>query len=138
SVHVKDPHREERAALLRQAARLDLEPTSVVAAGNTVAFKVSITNVGAGHNLPTGFAFARQMWLEVKVAASDGEVLLTSGVLGSNTDDLCDASTMDDPVDPLKKHLQKCTVSDTQLVNFQTKLVEHIEAQRQANGTKVV
>ena len=32
--------------------------------------RVRITNVGAGHNVPTGFAFARQMWLEVK--AFDG------------------------------------------------------------------
>ncbi len=137
TVSKSDPQKAARAALLKGAAVIKIDPEPTLGVGN-FSFAISITNAGAGHNLPTGFAFARQMWFEVKVTSSDGEVLLTSGVLGSNTDDLCDAATMDDPFDPLKKLLQKCTVSDPQLVNFQTKLVEHIEAQREANGTKLV
>jgi hypothetical protein len=137
TVTKSDPQKGARAALLRRAATMHVE-TEPTIAGGAFSFAITITNTGAGHNLPSGFAFARQMWLEVKVAASDGEVLLTSGVLGANSDDLCDASTMNDPFDPLKKHLQKCSAFDPQLVNFQTKLVEHIEAQREPNGAKVL
>src|SRR5262249_33617968 len=50
----RDPHKDARAALLRGAARIALDEGGVVR--GALSFKVSITNTGAGHNLPTGFA----------------------------------------------------------------------------------
>ncbi len=135
-VEKRDPHKEDRAALLRGAARIALEEGGVVRGALT--FKVSITNSGAGHNLPTGFAFARQLWLEVKVADAGGTPLFTSGVLAAPTDDLCDAGTIDDPRNPMIPHLSGCSGSDPQLVSFQQKLVDRIDVARDAGGQRVV
>jgi hypothetical protein len=43
--------------------------------------KVKVTNVGAGHFLPTGLTETREMWLEMTVTGSAGEKLLESGKL---------------------------------------------------------
>lgn len=133
----KDPHREDRAALLRSAARLELdEATAGVIKAGAATFTVSVTNTGAGHNLPTGFAFARQLWIEVKVDAG-GVPVLTSGALAAPTDDLCDAATLDDPGNPLLPHVTGCGASDPQLVSFQQKLVDRIDVARDAAGRQL-
>lgn len=137
TVHVKDPHKDAREALLRSAARLDLDPQTIAIAGNNVTFKVGITNTGAGHNLPTGFAFARQMWLEVKVSDPSGAVLFSSGLVGNTVTDLCDASTLDDENNPVLPHVLGCSASDPQLVNIQGKLVDKTEPKKDKNGELV-
>ncbi len=45
---------------------------------------ISVTNSGAGHDLPTGTTHIRQVWLHVTVKNSRGEVLFESGRPGSN------------------------------------------------------
>lgn len=62
---------EERQALLQSAATLIVE-TSQNEDGNIVA-SVTIRNNLVGHSLPTGFAFARQMWLEVSAKTEEGD-----------------------------------------------------------------
>jgi len=57
---------------LKAAASLELEVPEIVAPGETVQLTTSITNVGAGHYLPTGLTEVRQMWLEVKAVYPDG------------------------------------------------------------------
>jgi len=47
---------------------------------------VAVTNSGAGHNLPTGFAAERQTWLEVIVRDSAGKEIYVSGDLDKNGD----------------------------------------------------
>ena len=42
---------------------------------------VRVTNVGAGHRLPTGVSDFRQMWLQVTVTDATGKVVLSSGKL---------------------------------------------------------
>lgn len=138
SVHLRDPHRAERTALLQSAARLDLDPQTVTFSGADLTFKVGLTNVGAGHNLPTGFAFARQMWLEVQVTDPAGGVLFTSGAISNTIADLCDASTLDDPNNPARPFVQGCSASDPQLVNIQAKLVDRTELGRDKNGAPVL
>src|SRR5439155_15830515 len=54
----------ERQALLQSAADLKVQKPKVQ--GHKLTAVVRIQNVGDGHTLPTGFAFVRQMWLEVK------------------------------------------------------------------------
>ncbi len=66
------PLAEER---LKAAATLDLTVPEI-AAGGDVAVSATITNVGAGHYLPTGLTEVRQMWLEVVATDADGSELL--------------------------------------------------------------
>lgn len=137
-----DPQRATRAALLQRAATLSLEPLTfeplTAVADDALRFTVSLTNTGAGHNIPGGFAFARQMWLEVTVRDQNGVTLYASGVLARNTDDLCDAATLDDADNPVLPYLQGCAASDPQLVNFQQKLVSDVEQVLDANGQVVL
>jgi hypothetical protein len=60
---------------LKAAATLDLQVPEIVASGS-VPVKVTITNSGAGHYLPTGLTEVRQMWLEVVATDADGTELL--------------------------------------------------------------
>ncbi|MHB1017956.1 MAG: multiheme c-type cytochrome [Coriobacteriia bacterium] len=60
---------------LQSAARLDLDLPEIAEGGN-VAVTTTITNVGAGHYLPTGLTDVRQMWLEVTATDSEGTELL--------------------------------------------------------------
>ncbi|MEM8703563.1 MAG: multiheme c-type cytochrome, partial [Pseudomonadota bacterium] len=42
---------------------------------------VRVSNVGAGHNLPTGVSDFRQLWLDVSVTDADGKEVVSSGKL---------------------------------------------------------
>lgn len=125
-----DPNRPRRVSLLRRAAKLEIDADSVLANPGSVSLEVRITNVGTGHNLPGGFAFVRQMWLEVTVLDRNGDVVASSGVLEEPTDDLCDANTMDELDNPMRNFIRGCDVSDPHLVNFQLKLVDDIDVIR--------
>ena len=127
----KDPQRAARQKLLEGAAKLALEEVTP-SAPTRVAFKASISNIGATHNLPTGLAFTRQMWLEVIVANKDGIVVLSSGVLADHLSDLCDNATLSEVGSPVVPYVQGCTSPDPLLVNFQTKLVDKIDILRDA------
>ncbi|MHB1476015.1 MAG: multiheme c-type cytochrome [Coriobacteriia bacterium] len=61
---------------LKAAAQLDLELPEIVESGE-VALKTTITNIGAGHYLPTGLTEVRQMWLEVTASDESGTELLS-------------------------------------------------------------
>lgn len=43
--------------------------------------RVKVTNSGAGHYLPTGLTYVREMWIHLKVTDAKGEVLHESGYL---------------------------------------------------------
>ncbi len=58
---------------LKAAATVEMTAPEVVAEGETAAVTVKITNVGAGHYLPTGLTEVRQMWLEVLATTDDGD-----------------------------------------------------------------
>lgn len=61
---------------LKAAAQLDVEVEDIVSAGQTVAITTTITNIGAGHYLPTGLTEVREMWLEVTANDAAGTELL--------------------------------------------------------------
>lgn len=65
---------------------LQVEAPPSATAGRPLSFSVSLSNLGAGHNFPTGFAFARQGWLAITVTDSLGNVLLLSGELDAAGD----------------------------------------------------
>lgn len=62
-------------ANLKAAAELELEAPEIVESGE-VAITTTVTNVGAGHYLPTGLTEVRQMWLEVIATDDTGAELL--------------------------------------------------------------
>lgn len=64
---------EASTALLKSAAEVKLEIPEIVPPGETTSATVTITNVGAGHYLPTGLTEVREMWLEVTAATASGE-----------------------------------------------------------------
>ncbi|HSH03718.1 MAG TPA: multiheme c-type cytochrome [Anaerolineae bacterium] len=121
----EDPNHqlEERTELLRSAATFSIDTDTVELNGNTLTFAVNVDNNNLGHRLPTGFAFARQMWVEIIVRDQNGSPIFGSGFVANNTDDLCDKDTMDDV---LAEFMQGCTTFDPQLVNFQQKLVTDV------------
>lgn len=126
----KDPQKAKRQKMLASAATFSLESATVQKAN--LAIKLNIDNQ-TGHNLPTGFAFARQMWIELIV--NDGaSTVFTSGVLRNPGDDLCDDGTFGDLANPLRGFVIGCTEVDKHLVNIQLKLVDKIAALADPNG----
>ncbi|MEM9222302.1 MAG: multiheme c-type cytochrome [Pseudomonadota bacterium] len=67
--------------LLKTAASLATSVKAGEKGGEELVVRVS--NVGAGHNLPTGVSDFRQLWLDVTVSDADGKQVLTSGKLDS-------------------------------------------------------
>ncbi len=65
---------------LQAAAELEIEPF-YNAKGDLSKIRVRVHNKRAGHNLPTSLSNIRQMWLEVLITDSKGNVLLKSGFL---------------------------------------------------------
>jgi hypothetical protein len=59
--------------MLKRAAELRLEVAETDAKpGGEVPLKVAVTNVGAGHKLPTGLTEVREMWIDVTVRDAAG------------------------------------------------------------------
>jgi len=73
NVGLGDPARAEER--LQSAAKLDLRIPEIVEGGE-VAVQTTITNIGAGHYLPTGLTDMRQMWLEVTATDADGTEIM--------------------------------------------------------------
>jgi hypothetical protein len=131
TVAKRDPQKAKRAALLQSAAAFSVETVSANA--NTVNIRLAIDN-HTGHRLPTGFAFARQTWIELIVKDGSGSTIFTSGVLARSDDDLCDNGTFGEATNPLRRFVQGCREVDQQLVNLQTKLVDKIAVEADAFG----
>lgn len=130
--------RPAREALLRSSGTLRLVPGSLRAASNALTFALEVSNSGTGHNLPGGFAFVRQMWLEITVFDGAGRALIGSGLLASAADDLCDSSILDEPQSPVRSLLKGCTRSDPLLVNFQQMLLDDTLPKRGPQGEAVL
>ncbi len=126
----KDPQKAKRAAMLKSAATFSLESQAVVK--DNLELKINIDNQ-TGHNLPTGFAFARQMFIEL-VVTDGANTVFSSGLLQKPGDDLCDDGTFGDLTNPLRGFVQGCAEVDKHLVNIQLKLVDRIAALADPNG----
>lgn len=64
---------------LEKAATLAMSSPETADKGENVTVEVSITNSGAGHNIPTGVSEIRQMWLEVEVMDAEGREIYSAG-----------------------------------------------------------
>lgn len=71
---------------LKSAAELDVKVPAAVKAGALATVAVKVTNVGAGHNLPTSLTEVRQMWLDVRVTDAEGRQVFRSGDLDEKGD----------------------------------------------------
>lgn len=67
-------HEEQTLQLLRTAAKLDVDIKN-----NTL--EIAVTNIGAGHHLPTGVADFRELWLDITVKDSKDNIVFSSGKL---------------------------------------------------------
>ena len=77
---------ETRKTLFRNAASIRVAHADAIVPGSRLKVRVAVTNSGAGHNLPTGFAAERQTWLEVILRDAGGTVVYTSGDVDRNAD----------------------------------------------------
>jgi len=64
---------------LQKAAQIELLAPAEVVAGEELTLQVRVSNVAAGHDLPTGAAELRQMWLAVTVTDAAGQEVFSSG-----------------------------------------------------------
>ncbi len=69
---------------LKSAARIDIVQTTKFR--NKAAIKIKITNIGAGHKIPTGLTEARQMWIELIARDSTGKTIYSYGILNKDGD----------------------------------------------------
>ncbi|HYP87589.1 MAG TPA: multiheme c-type cytochrome, partial [Polyangiaceae bacterium] len=134
SAPIRDESRGDREALLRGAGSLTLDPSKLRIEGGRLDFEVAVQNTGTGHNLPGGFAFVRQMWLEVTLLNAQGRAVAFSGLVAKPSDDLCDSSLLDDAANELRAFLVGCRETDRQLVSFQQMLLDKVELLRDGSG----
>ena len=66
---------------LMDAATLEIVAPDIAERGRDIYIEAEITNVGAGHDLPT--AVGNQLWLDVKVTDAGGETIYRSGGVNS-------------------------------------------------------
>jgi len=64
---------------LQSAAGLELIP--IYRKGRLHELKIIVSNLRAGHNLPTSLSNIRQMWLEVTAKDQNGKVVMSSGTI---------------------------------------------------------
>lgn len=69
---------------LSKAVTVSIQEAQPVRAGEVFRFDVRVDNVGAGHCLPTGLTYVRQMWLHVEVEDKDDNRLYESGAVAGD------------------------------------------------------
>ena len=137
----------EREALIGSAVTLKVDNVDGdTVNGDQFEADVTVSNNLLGHNFPTGFAFARQFWLEVTATTADGEEVCLvdfgigaesacgSGEIESQTQDLpqCDPLVAADALglDPAEFSNSNILLAGTQedcdpwLANFQRILTD--------------
>ena len=76
-----EEHKNLAQERLKAAGKVEILGSSAVRTAEGIAFKVKVSNVGAGHYLPTGLTETRQMWLHITVKDNSGKMLWESGAL---------------------------------------------------------
>ncbi len=72
---------DRRRDLLRAACTIEIDAGEVSGDGRTLPLSIGVTNVGAGHNVPSGFSQERQVWIELTVTEAGGTKIYESGFL---------------------------------------------------------
>lgn len=74
-----DMHSDIAVQMLKKSATVEIHAPKSVTAGGLANIVVKVTNVGAGHKLPTGFPEGREMWLDFKVTDKNGREVYRLG-----------------------------------------------------------
>jgi hypothetical protein len=69
-------HAEMAEQRLKSAARIELKVPANVAAGEKIDLEVTVHNLAAGHNIPTGVTELREMWVALRILDENGNVLV--------------------------------------------------------------
>ena len=69
---------------LKAAASINIGGPDAAARDGSFAIDVTVTNIGAGHKIPTGLTEMRQMWLEVTAVDGKGSYIFSSGFVDPN------------------------------------------------------
>lgn len=71
---------ERSREMLRRAGKIEIvETPRNLAPGRIAKIKVKVSNVGAGHKLPTGFPEGREVWVDFQMKTKDGSEIFHSG-----------------------------------------------------------
>ena len=70
-----------RMAVKRLQSAAGLELTPIYDNGRLRELKIRVSNLRAGHNLPTSLSNIRQMWLEISARDQNNRLVMTSGSL---------------------------------------------------------
>jgi hypothetical protein len=82
-----DLHADHAEDMLKSAATVKIIAPTVLSLRGPNLVQVRVTNVGAGHKLPTGFPEGREMWLDFKVVdARDVEVYRLGAIKAGRTE----------------------------------------------------
>ena len=100
---------DRREDLLKAAATMDVNVPESAIAGEVLPIAVDVTNVGAGHNIPSGFSQERQMWIELTVTDANGGEIYKSGYLTDSAHPETGEMTPDGSLDD--EDLQNFTVT---------------------------
>jgi len=79
SKHTGGAHAAESEARLKAAVEMSV--AAAPGAGRTLDVTVSLTNVGAGHAIPTSITELRQVWIDVRVTDAKGKEVFRSGAV---------------------------------------------------------
>jgi len=74
-------HAADAEARLKAAVEISLRVPREAAAGGILFAEVSLTNVGAGHAIPTSITELRQVWIDLKVTDATGAEVFRSGAV---------------------------------------------------------
>lgn len=76
-----------RQALLERAAEIDVSIEPNFTNPLILPVDVTVTNVGAGHNIPSGFSQERQFWVKLEVYDANNTLIYRSGYLDDRDGD---------------------------------------------------
>ena len=76
-----DIHAGRAEDMLKSAATLQILAPAALRLDRPNLVSIRVTNVGAGHKLPTGFPEGREMWLDFQVLDARGEPIYRLGAL---------------------------------------------------------
>jgi hypothetical protein len=67
--------------MLKSAATIEIMSVDNLRPGQRATVIVKVSNVGAGHKLPTGFPEGREMWVDFKVSDAKGRMVYRLGAI---------------------------------------------------------
>ncbi len=74
-----EQHSKLAEQMLRAAAKIEILPKTSLSYNTMQTISVKVSNIGAGHKLPTGFPEGREMWLDFKMTDAKGNVFYQLG-----------------------------------------------------------